>query len=83
MKCIQSIKATKNVQVGTIVRISESEADSQVKSGYWKYVPKSEWKSTTRKKVETVVEKTKEEHVVEDGSTGSKKSKTKSSKNNS
>jgi hypothetical protein len=79
MKCIQSIKATKNVQVGTIVRISETEAESQVKSGYWKYIPKSEWKSSTRKKVENAVEKVKEE-LVNAESSESGKSKRKSSK---
>lgn len=87
MKCIQSIKATKNVQTGTVVRISEIEAESQVKSGYWKYVPKSEWKSLTRKKVEKVVEKSPSETPVsvevDTDSEGSKKSKKKSSKNNS
>jgi hypothetical protein len=45
MKTIKSIKATKNVEVGTIKRIGEKEADSEVKGGYWKYVPKSEYKS--------------------------------------
>jgi hypothetical protein len=87
MKCIQSIKATKNVQVGTVVRISEIEAESQVKSGYWKYAPKSEWKSSTRKKVEGVAEKPKGEPTVSVEATtepvGSNKSKKKSSKNNS
>jgi hypothetical protein len=54
MKTIKSIKSTKNVEVGTIKRVGEKEADSEVKSGYWKYVPKSEYKSLTGKK-ETVV----------------------------
>lgn len=46
MKCIQAVKATKNVEVGTIIRIDDKEADMKVKGGYWKYVPKSEWKKT-------------------------------------
>jgi hypothetical protein len=44
MKCIKSIKSTKNIEVGTIKRINDKEADSEVKGGYWKYIPKSEWK---------------------------------------
>ena len=54
MKTIKSIKATKNVEVGTIKRVGEKEADSEVRGGYWKYVPKSEYKGTNRKQ-ETVV----------------------------
>ena len=49
MKCIKSIKATKNTEVGHIVRIDDVEAESKVKTGFWAYVPKSEWKLATRK----------------------------------
>lgn len=49
MKCIQAIKATKNVEVGTIVRMNDKEAEMKVKDGYWKYVPKSEWKKSHSK----------------------------------
>ena len=55
MKTIKSIKSTKNVEVGTIKRVGEKEADSEVKSGYWKYVPKSEYKSLTGKQEKTPV----------------------------
>jgi hypothetical protein len=58
MKCIKSIKPTKNTEVGQIVRIDDIEAESKVKTGYWAYVAKSEWKSARGKKV---VEKTTEE----------------------
>ena len=44
MKCIKLVKSTKNVEAGEIKRVKESEAESEVKGGYWKYVPKSEWK---------------------------------------
>jgi hypothetical protein len=44
MKCIKSIKATKNTQIGHITRIDDVEAEAKVKTGYWAYVPKSEWK---------------------------------------
>jgi hypothetical protein len=56
MKCIQSVKATKNVEVGTIIRVDDKEADLKVKDGYWKYVPKSEWKLKNRKQKNVVEE---------------------------
>ena len=55
MKTIKSIKATKNVELGTIKRVGEKEADSEVRGGYWKYVPKSEYKGVNRKQ-ETVTD---------------------------
>jgi hypothetical protein len=48
MKCIQSIKQTKNIELGITKRVDDVDAESSVKSGYWKYVPKSEWKKTIR-----------------------------------
>ena len=48
MKCIKSIKATKNTEVGVFMRTSEIEAESKVKTGYWAYAPKSEYKSWKR-----------------------------------
>ena len=45
MKCIKSIKATKNTEVGVYVRTTELEAETKVKTGYWTYAPKSEYKS--------------------------------------
>ena len=57
MKCIQAIKATKYSAVGDIKRVTEVEADEKVSTGYWKFVPKMEWKFATRnKKVEQVRE---------------------------
>ena len=44
MKCIKSIKATKNTEIGHITRIDDIDAEAKVKTGYWAYVPKSEWK---------------------------------------
>lgn len=52
MKCIKSIKPTKNTEIGVITKITDSEAELKVKSGYWNYVPKSEyktWKATGNK----------------------------------
>ena len=48
MKCIKSIKATKNTEVGVFMKTSEIEAESKVKTGYWAYAPKSEYKSLKR-----------------------------------
>ena len=45
MKCIKSIKATKNTEVGVYVRTTELEAEGKVKTGYWAYAPKSEYKA--------------------------------------
>ena len=58
MKCIKSIKTLKNTEIGEIVRIDDVEAESKVKTGYWSYISKSEWKLSRGKKV---VEKTTEE----------------------
>lgn len=59
MKCIKAIKGTKQTQIGEIKRVDNEEADLKVGSGYWKFIPKSEWKEATRK----VVEQPKEEAV--------------------
>ena len=55
MKCIKSIKETKTVKLGTIQRVVDEEADVKVKTGEWKFVPKSEWKEVSRKKTEKVI----------------------------
>lgn len=48
MKCIQLIKQMKTVDLGEIKRVDDSDAEVSVKSGYWKYVPKSEWKKQNK-----------------------------------
>ena len=53
MKCVKAIKSTKTTEVGTIARIGDTEAESRVKGGNWKYVPKSEWKALTKPKTVT------------------------------
>jgi hypothetical protein len=58
MKCIKSIKTLKNTEIGEISRIDDVEAESKVKTGYWSYISKSEWKLSRGMKV---VEKTTEE----------------------
>jgi hypothetical protein len=44
MKCIKSIRATKNTEVGVFMRIKEIDAENKVKTGNWSYVPKEEYK---------------------------------------
>jgi hypothetical protein len=48
MKCIKSIRATKDVQLGEIRRVDDKTANNMVGS-MWAYVSKSEWKLSTRK----------------------------------
>ena len=56
MKCIKAIKATKYSVIGDIKRVTDIEANERVETGYWKFVPKMEWKESARKqKVEEVV----------------------------
>jgi hypothetical protein len=49
MKCIKCIKVAKGYELNEIRRISDIDADEKVKGGYWKFIPKSEWKLATRK----------------------------------
>ena len=46
MKCIKAIKSLKHTEIGDIVRIDDADAESKVKTGYWKYISKSEYKGT-------------------------------------
>ena len=56
MKCNKCIKIAKGYELDEVRRISDEDAEDKVKGGYWKYVPKSEWKLATRKvKVNEVV----------------------------
>lgn len=62
MKCIKSIKETKDVVLGTIRRVDDKTANNMV-GNYWAYVSKSEWKKETRKSKpkEDVVEQVSQE----------------------
>lgn len=56
MKCIKVIKQTKSYELGEIRRMDDLEAETKVKTGYWAFCPKIEWKLATRKvKVNQVV----------------------------
>jgi DNA helicase TIP49 (TBP-interacting protein) len=48
MKCIKSIKSSKEVQVGEIKRVDDKSAINMV-GNYWMYISKSEWKLSVRK----------------------------------
>jgi len=74
MKCIKSIRATKNVEVGEIKRINDVEAEIRVRGGNWAYVPKIEWKKT-KSVVKEVVTNTSEEPTVSEKQLKSKKRK--------
>jgi hypothetical protein len=68
MKCIKCIKLAKGYELDEVRRINDIDADEKVKGGYWKFVPKSEWKAVTRKvKVNEVVnEQATEELSIEE-----------------
>jgi hypothetical protein len=51
MKCIKCIRVAKGYEIDEIRRISDIDADEKVKGGYWKFIPKSEWKGTLKRAV--------------------------------
>lgn len=56
MKCIKSIKPSKNTEVGTILRVENEESELKVLTGYWEYTSKSNWKKNrTSLKIETPI----------------------------
>ena len=67
MKCIKCIKVAKGYELDEVRRIADIDADEKVKGGYWKFVPKSEWKLATRKvKVNEVVNESTEGLSIEE-----------------
>jgi len=75
MKCIKSIKATKNTEIGEIRRLSDAEASQKVDSGYWKFIPKSEWRESLQKMVKEEKEEQNPPKKVEETPKKEKKSK--------
>ena len=59
MKCIKAIKTSKKAEVGTILRVDDVEAEARVKSTYWVYIPKAEWKAAQPKEESKVEEPVK------------------------
>jgi len=78
MKTIKTIRELKNQKIGDISRVTDKDADEKVMSGYFMYVPKSEWKQIVKQKVETTEtskEKTKTLKKTQRNSETDKKSK--------
>jgi hypothetical protein len=67
MKCIKCIKVAKGYELDEIRRVSDVDAEERVKGGYWKFIPKSEWKATKKPtlKVEDKVEVNEELSIEE------------------
>ena len=59
------MKCLKNQKTGDIIRVSDVQAN-QMAGNTWKYIAKSEWKSTTRipSTVQQVVESEKKEKTI-------------------
>lgn len=58
MKCIKSIKGT---EVGTMKRVDETNAELRVKTGFWVYSPKSEYKTWKNGNIEKTTTQSPEE----------------------
>ena len=76
MKCIKCIKVAKGYDLDEVRRMDDIDANEKVKAGYWKFVPKSEWKASKGKsKTEVITEDV--ETQVEEIKTKTKKEKNK------
>ena len=78
MKCIKCIKVAKGYELDEIRRVSDIDADEKVKGGYWKFVPKSEWKGTLKRAVvknDTIVSPDESELSIEEKKLKRKKQK--------
>lgn len=75
MKCIKSIKQTKQVSLGQIIRTSDDDAKEKVKGGYWVYIKKSEWKDVNQISNQKDNSGPKDSVTVNDELTTSKKKK--------
>ena len=53
MKCIKAIKSSKKIEAGTIKRVDDVEAEARVRSTYWQYISKAEYKKV-QPKIEAV-----------------------------
>ena len=84
MKCIKCIRQTKSYDLDEIRRTDDQDAEEKVKSGTWKFIPKSEWKATKKPevKVEVVAEVSEQltEQTIADKQLKGKKKKVKDEK---
>lgn len=51
MKCIKAVINIGRYKVGDVIRVTDKDADLRVSTGDWKFVPKSEFKSSETKEV--------------------------------
>jgi hypothetical protein len=58
------MKCLKNLKTGTIIRLDDFKANNMV-GKEWKFVPKTEWKSSSRKPEPVVEAKTEETTISE------------------
>ena len=65
MKCIKVVKETKDNKIGTIRRVTDSEADTKVSTGVWAFAPKSEWKALRKPSQQPKVEVEVSDNVIE------------------
>ena len=78
MKCIKCIKVAKGYELDEIRRVSDIDADEKVKGGFWKFIPKSEWKGTLKRAVvknDTIVSPSEPELSIEERKLKRKKQK--------
>jgi hypothetical protein len=73
MKCIKCIKVAKGYEIDEIRRVSDIDAEERVKGGYWKFIPKSEWKATKKPITKEVIEVVTEELSIEEKKLARKK----------
>lgn len=52
MKCIKSIKTSNKGEIGDYLRTTDADAEVKVKSGFWAYAPKTEYKTWRRGETE-------------------------------
>lgn len=48
MKCVKVIKSIMGKEPGHVIRTTDKDAQDRVKSGFWAYAPKSEYKAYVR-----------------------------------
>jgi len=61
MKCIKGIRQTKTYDLGEIRRTDDIDAEQKVKSGNFKYIPKTEWKGNKESVKVEVADETNEQ----------------------
>ncbi len=65
MKCVKVIKSIMGKEPGHVIRTTDRDAQDRVKSGFWAYAPKSEYKTYVKpvKTESTEAKKTVEKKI--------------------